>query len=315
MRRALSAVLVLAAAASPRLFAAEPVAKIQLPCESRYQMLSPAGTQLAVYCKDRTLRLVSIPEGKESLVFPAELRANTTVYSPDGRWLGFGFDDGTVKVQPSLGAGMGNTLKTGARRVDLLVFFPDGKKLLVAPVDSPAQVWELGEGARQVASLPVDFGGITAAAVSPDGKLLVTASDDTVVRWYDTASWQKLREYRGFLLEPFAVAFTADGKQVLAAGADSRITVLNAASAKQVAQLPAEAGWYINGLMMLDGDRVAAVYLDNNGEKPPRGILWNLANAKSNAVTSNAQPTCGESVRGKLWLCTIEGTTLSISQQ
>ena len=311
--RNLITILVLATGAGAMLSAAEPVAKIQLPCESRYQMLSPAGTQIAVYCKDHTLRLVSVPEGKEEKVFSAERRASTAVYSPDGRWLGFGFDDGKAEVWPSTGAGVSNTLSTGARRVDLLYFFPDGKKLLVGPVDTPGQVWELAGTPRQVAKLSVDFGGITAAAVSPDGKLLVTASDDTVVRWYDTASWQKLREYRGFLLEPFAVAFTPDGKQVLAAGADSRITVLDAASAKQVTQLPVEAGWYIGGLTMLDQNRVAAVYLDTNGEKPPHGLIWDLGSGKS--MNSNAQATCGESVKGKLWLCTVEGTTLNILQQ
>jgi WD40 repeat protein len=313
--RKLITMLVFAIGAWPALFAAEPVAKIQLPCESRFQMLSPAGTQIAVYCKDHTLRLVSVPEGKEGQVFPAEHRANTNVYSLDGRWLGFGFDDGKVTVSPSTSAGPSKTIATGTRRVDLLYFLPDGKKLLVAPLDSAGQVWELGEAPQRVATLPVDFGGITAAAASPDGKLLVTASDDTVVRWYDTTSWQKLREYRGFLLEPFAVVFTADGKQVLAAGADSRITVLDAATAKQVAELPAEAGSYISGLMMLDQNRVAAVYLDTNGEKPPHGLIWDLASGKSMPVSSNAQPTCGESVKGKLWLCTVEGTTLSIWKQ
>jgi WD40 repeat protein len=313
--RKLIIMLALATCASTVLSAAEPVAKIQLPCESRFQMLSPAGTQIAVHCKDQTLRLVSVPQGKENRIFPAEQRASTSVYSPDGRWLASGFDDGKVAVSPSMSMGASKAFNTGARRVDLLYFLPDGKKLLVAPLDSPGQVWELGEAPQRVATLPVEFGGITAAAASPDGKLLVTASDDTVVRWYDTTSWQKLREYRGFLLEPFAVAFTADGKRVLAAGADSRITVLDAGSAKEIAQMPAEAGAYIDGLLMLDHDRVAAVYLDTNGEKPPHGLIWELASGKSLPVNSNAQPTCGGSVGGKLWLCTVEGTTLSIWEQ
>lgn len=295
--------------------AADSIAKIQLPCDSRSQTLSPTGTQVAVRCKDRSLHLMSIPAGAEDKVFPADQRANTFTYSRDGRWLAFGFSDGTVEVAATQSGGASTTLKSGTRRVDLLYFLPDSKNLFVAPVDSPGQVWSLTGTPKLLASLPVDFGGINAAATSHDGTLLVTASDDTVLRWYDTTTWKKTREYRDFLLEPFALAFTADGKHVLAGGADSRITVLDASTAKQTAQLPAEAGWYIGDLLMLDGDRVVTVYLDNAGEKPPRALIWDLVSSKSESVTARAQPTCGGVVAGKLWVCTVEGETLTISQQ
>ena len=295
--------------------AAQPVARLQLPCESPYQVLSPAGTQVAVQCKDHSLHLVAIRSGREDKVFPGEQPANTFVYSPDGRWLALGYADGRVEITPSGNAGAAKTFKTGSRRVDMLYFFPDGKMLFVAPVDSPGQVWALGESPVQVATWPVDFGGVTAAAVTPDGKLLVTAGDDTVVRWYDTASWQKTREFREFLLEPFALAFTEDGKQVLAGGADSRVTVFDASTAKQIAQLPPEAGWYISEIRMLDHDRALTVYFDNAGEKPPQALIWSLASAKSEAVKTVVPPTCGGPVAGKLWLCTVEGKTLNIWQQ
>src|SRR5690349_9393495 len=125
--RELITMLALATCGSTVLSAAEQVAKIQLPCESRFQMLSPAGTQIAVHCKDHTLRLVSVPGGKENRVFPAEQGASTSVYSPDGNWLGFGFEGGKVAVSPSMSVGASKALNTGARRVDLLYFLPDSK--------------------------------------------------------------------------------------------------------------------------------------------------------------------------------------------
>lgn len=293
----------------------KPITRVQLPCDSRYQTLSPTGTQLALQCKDRSLHLVDIPEGRDQRVFPADRHASSYVYSWDGTWLAAGFEDGTVEVVPSRGPGPSKRWNAGTRRVDTLYFFPDGNTLVVGPVDDPAQVWEITDQPSLRATLPFAFGGMNACAVSPEGKLLVTAGDDTVIRWYDTATWKKTREYRGFLLETFALVFTPDGKHVLAGGADSRISVLDAATAKQMHQLPAELGSYIVEIDSVgDAKRVVTVYLDDAGEKPPHELVWDLATAKSVALKSEPPPTCGRVIGGKLWVCSADGKTLTMSQ-
>jgi len=301
--------------ASSAVAASKPVAKLQLPCDSYSQVLSPNGTQVAVPCKDRSLHVLSVPEGTELRVFPAEQRANSVVYSPDGQWLAVGFRDGAVEVLPAKVPAPPKRWKASPRRIDTLYFFPDAKMLVVGPADEPGQVWELADTPQLRATLPFEFGGMNACALSPDGKLLVVAGDDTVLRWYDTATWQKTHENHEFLLETFAVAFTPDGKQVLAGGADSRISVLDAATAKTVRQLPPEAGSYIVALDILGDKRSAAtVYIDDAGGKPAHELVWDVTTAKSVALKSDAPPTSGAVVRGKLWLGTAEGKTLNISQ-
>jgi WD40 repeat protein len=314
MRRLIGAAFALLCAWSA-FGASKPIATVQLPCESRYQELSPSGTQVAVHCKDRSLHVVDVPEGKEQRVFAAEQRANSFVYSPDGSWFAVGFEDGTVEVDPSRGAAPSKRWKAGSRRIDTLYFLPDAKAIVVGPVDHPAQVWELPDTPKLRATLPFDFGGLIACVASPDGKLLVAAGDDTVIRWYDTATWHKSREYRGFLLETFALTFTPDGKHLLAGGADSRITVLDAATAKEVRQLPAEPGSYIVGIDVLGStQRAATVYLDGAGEKPPHQLIWDLATVKSVTLKSDSPLTCGGVVGNKLWVGSADGKTLTLSQ-
>lgn len=310
------AVAVLVIVASIGAGASQSIAKVQLPCESPDQMLSPTGTQVAVRCKDHSLHAIVLPDGTQREVLPADRPANTLAYSPDGHWLAAGFEDGSVEILAADGTAAPRHWKADPHRIDGLYFFPNAKMLLVAPVDSPGQVWELAETPTLRASLPADFGGIVAYAVSPDSKMLVTAGDDTVIRWYDTVTWQKTREYRGFLLETFALAFTPDGKQVIAGGADSRLTMLDAATAKQVRQLPAEALSYVASIDILGGnERAVALYLDDAGEKPPHVLIWDLAAAKSVPFKPEPAATCGGVVAGKLWYCSIEGQTLTISQQ
>src|SRR5581483_4515301 len=123
--------------ASSAVAASKPVAKLQLPCDSYSQVLSPNGTQIAVPCKDGSLHVLSVPEGTELRAYPAEQRANSAVYSPDGQWLAVGFSDGTVEVASSKAVGAAKRWKPSQRRIDVLYFFPGAKMLVVGPVDDP----------------------------------------------------------------------------------------------------------------------------------------------------------------------------------
>ncbi len=316
MTRPLTVAAFLSLAALATSLAAQTVHKVQLPCESRNQELSPTGSHLAVFCKDHSLHLVALFSGAERSVTGGDRGINATVFSLDGQWLAIGFNDGTVRIIPTTDdQTSAKEWKPGARRIDTLYFFPDGKHLFVGPVDSPGTVWDVAGEPSLLATLRGEFGGILTCAVSPDGKLLVTAGDDTVLRWYDTATWNKKAENRDFLLETFALQFTPDGKLLLTGGADSRITSLDAATGKQVRQLTPDPGSYIVDLeMMGDKQRVLAVYLDDSGNKPSHALVWNLTTSKPVPLKMDARPTCGGVASGKLWLCFTDGNTVTISQ-
>jgi len=265
-----------------------------------------------VQCKDHALHLLNIPQGTEQRVFAKEQGANSYVYSPDGRWLAVGFNDGAVEVVPATGAGPGKRWQADSRRIDALRFLPDGNSLIVGRLNDPAQVWEISGTPAVRATLHNDFSGLTACDVSPDGKLLVTADGDTVIRWYNTTTWQQLREYRGFKLETFGLAFTRDGKQVLASGADPQITVLDAATAEAVRQLPADAGVAYEIDVLNDGRSAVAVYGDADGVKPPHELMWNLQSGKATALRSDPPLTCGRVIRDKFWVCSAQGKALNV---
>jgi WD40 repeat protein len=65
----------------------------------------------------------------------------------------------------------------------------------------------------------------TAAAFSPDGKLLATTSNDTTVTMWDTATWEPIRQYGWEIGRLRAVAFAPDGL-TCAAGSDTGKVVL-----------------------------------------------------------------------------------------
>ncbi len=312
--RKLIAVAVLGMCGMANARGVKPITRVPLPCESEYQRLSPRATQVAVQCKDHSLHLLNIPQGTEQRVFAADQGVNdyAFVFSPDGRWLAVGFDDGEVEVVQAAGSSPGKRWQADSRRIDTLRFLPDGNSIIVGRLNGPAQVWEISGTPTVLATLQSDFGGLTACDVSPDGKLLVTADGDTVIRWYDTATWQRVREFRGFKLETFGLAFTRDGKQVLAGGADPQITVLDSATAKAVRLLPPDAGVIYEIDVLNDGRRAVAVYGDAEGVKPPHEVMFSLQAGTATALRTDPPLSCGRVIRDKFWVCSAQGKSLNV---
>ena len=109
--------------------ASKPIGKMQLPCPADYQTLSPDGSQLVVNCHDVSMVILSVPDGKTLRTIPAEQKPNTSAYSLDGKQLAIGYGDGTVEVTPTMGSAPAIHWQAGPRRIDLLTFLPDGKRL------------------------------------------------------------------------------------------------------------------------------------------------------------------------------------------
>ena len=295
--------------------ASQPVSKVQLPCDSKDQTLSPTGAQAVVACKDHSLHLVDIPSGRDRVLLSDERPASTYAFSPDGKTLALGFKDGAVQVIATTTASQAKEWKGDSHRIDLLYFLPDNNQLFVGPVDSAGTVWDISGAPALRARMPMSFGGVTTCAASPDGRQFALAGDDTVIRWYETSGWQKTREYSGFLLETFALVFTPDSKQLLAGGADARITIFDAASGKLVRQLRPENGSSVADIKFLsNGQRTTALYLDNAGEKPPHVLLWDMETGRSAPLKMESPPTCGGVVAGNLWICATDNRTMTVSQ-
>jgi|SRR5215472_13998323 len=132
---------ILAAAIAPLAQASslKPVASVTLPCVSSDQIISPSGEQLAIRCKDRSVRLVSIATGEVQRTFPVEPRVTSYNYSHDGRSFAVGLHDGTVKVVSFAATGDIRELKIGPR-VETIEFSPDATHLVVGAIDGPGEV-------------------------------------------------------------------------------------------------------------------------------------------------------------------------------
>src|SRR5205085_625850 len=115
-------------------------------------------------------------------------------WSPDGKRLATGSDDGTARVWEAAGGQALLTLKGHSDGVASVSWSPDGKLLATGGRDGTAKVWEAA-GGQELLALKGHTSGIGSVCWSPDGKMLATGSDDGTAKVWEAASAEALQEW------------------------------------------------------------------------------------------------------------------------
>jgi WD40 repeat protein/serine/threonine protein kinase len=197
--------------------------------------LSPDRKTLLTASTDKTADRWDAATGKrvaEPLVH--DLEVWTAVYSPDGLLIltGSGTPDGKQGGATLWDAATGKRLAwlDQLGRVDRVAFSPDGQTFLtVAP--RQAQVWTR-EGKPVTPPLRPLEGIVTAGALSPDGKQVLTGGSDGRARLWDAASGEAVGQPLALGGAITRVAFSPDGATLAAAGSHPIAPVWDAAAGK-----------------------------------------------------------------------------------
>ena len=104
--------------------------------------------------------------------------------------------------------------------------------VLLTPVPLPAQ---------PVTTLKGHTDPVTSVAFSPDGKRIVSGSDDKTVKVWDAHTGQEIRTLKGHTNWVLSVAFSADGKRIASGSADQTVKVWDAATGTLIAWRPFES--------------------------------------------------------------------------
>ena len=153
-----------------------------------------------------------------------------------------------------------------------IAFAPDGTQIFAA-TGSVVEVWHLTTRRRVGQPFAGHNGTVTALAVSPDGRSLVTTADDGTARLWDVTTRGQTGDPidTGQVVRPSALAFSPDGSLLALAG-DGGTALWDTAGRRLAGVLASASGAHAAVAFSPDGARVATG--DINGGMIS---LWDVA--------------------------------------
>jgi len=152
-----------------------------------------------------------------------------------------------------------------------LAVSPNGREVLVA-LGKVAWLWDVETG-RQLRPLVGHSGNVSAVAYAPDGKSVLTGSEDNTVRLWDPATGKQLRLFESGG-QVHSVAFSPDGRAVLSGGESAPAHLWNAATGKELQRFGSFGAYVMGVAFSPEGRFVLTGNLDNTT------ILWDTASGK-----------------------------------
>jgi WD40 repeat protein len=205
----------------------------------------------------------------------------SVAFSPDGKYMVTGSLDKTARLW-NIASGAEVRIFTGhAGSVESVAFSPDGKYVLTGSADKTAKLWDAATGAElhtfsdptSIVRTSVEMKRSNrSVAFSPDGKYILTGSDDGTPKLWDATTGAVLRTFSGHTNIVRSVAFSPDGKYVLTGGLDDTARLWDATTGAEVRTFELTE-WVFSVAFSLDGK-----YVLTGGTGDLR--LWNTATGK-----------------------------------
>ena len=199
-------------------------------------------------------------------------------FSPDGRYVVSGSRDKTARVWEAA-TGMETVRLTYDGEIKSVAFSPDGKYAVLGGCDrvdsnfnclqGSARVWDVSIG-KEIAHTVHDS-EVWSVAFSPDGKFVVSGSEDGTARVWEALTGNEISGMKSANTMVF-VSFSPDGKYVVSGSFDGTARVWEAATGKEIARMTHS----IDPLMGV-AQGVEAVAISPDGKYVVSGSIDNTA--------------------------------------
>jgi len=140
----------------------------------------------------------------------------SVAFSQDGKFAFSGSQDKTVRLW-NLHTGESEQQYSGNKRgVNAIAVSPDDQQLLTGGVsqDSFLRLWDRSSGKHPKRTIGMHGNEVTSVQFSPDGKFVLSGSEDKTVALRDVRTGQQLLRLRGHKMGVTSVAFSPDGRMI-----------------------------------------------------------------------------------------------------
>lgn len=204
-------------------------------------------------------------------------------YSPDGRHILSGSEDGTLRIWDASTAAELMTIESSSKGITCCVYSPDGRHFAAGSSDLTVRVWDAHTGRLLCATEPFlghEMNPSVSCAFSPDGRRVVAAASDIgLFEGLKVFDAETGREVATLGRQEGPVKFclySHDGQTILsAAGPD--VTLWDARTFKRKGRLPGGAGNVTAWTQSPDGTRLfTSASSPSLPWHPSEGTLWDL---------------------------------------
>jgi WD40 repeat protein len=196
---------------------------------------SPDGHSLASSADDHTIHLWELATGKTIRILPANEEVYSVAYSPDGRFIASSGFEPRVSVWD---AGSGQLVRAfeGLKSWSIsIAFSPDGRSLVAGDQDGAILFWDVTSG--QLLRTLKQEALVTCLALSPDGRMMATATLDIYI--WNLQTGQIVQTLKGHENLVSSVAFSPDGNFLISGSWDRSARIWSLASGESLHTLEA----------------------------------------------------------------------------
>lgn len=196
---------------------------------------SPKGDRLAVGCADKSVRIISVADGKELLKFDNHSDwVFGTIWTLDGKRLVTGSRDRAMKLIDASSGQFIDDINKLIEPILCIVRHPKEDIVAYAGELGVARTYKISDNqGRTAANNDVNLrkaferlpGPVHAVAYSADGKLLAVGGAGPEVRIHDASEGNRLATLKGHEGAVFAVAFHPSTNQVVTGGFDGQVRI------------------------------------------------------------------------------------------
>jgi WD40 repeat protein len=165
-----------------------------------------------------------------------------------------------------------------------LGFSPNGQFMATgnSGLDAVAKIWDTGAitATRVITTLVGHGNDITSVAFSPNGKCLVTSSDDRTAIIWAVPDGTRLRTLAGHTRELYSASWSADGRYIVTASKDGTARAWDAATGDEREILRGHRSWVTSASFSPHDDRIATSSTDGTARQYIASLDELLAQAK-----------------------------------
>jgi eukaryotic-like serine/threonine-protein kinase len=256
---------------------------------------SPEGQSLIVSRRDGTLSRIEVATGKDDRS-PGPGGKLISLH-PDGEHLVVYGSDERPRIQA-----LRPDAPRAAARADpppdtVAALSGDGTRAAVTGRAHPGIVVIDLASQRPIATL-IDPRPVIALALSPDGRRLVSAGFDSVLKVWDVDGGRLLHRFRAFLDPVWGLSFSPDGRVFAAGGHNRAIKLWNTGDWTPQATLTGHESTIVHLAFSPDGRRLVS------GAEDEQALLWDLAQSRPPDELRRA-------LRGPEWIDRVPGLAFS----